>query len=367
VTPLKRMAALVPNVLGAAPGQRARIELWAPYLEEAGWRVDFYPFESAELHEVLYQSGRAGIKASRLAGAYATHARRLYRGIPCDLLFIYREAALVGPAVLERMAARAGVPVVYDLDDPVFEPYKSPVNGWLSALKFHGKTHSIFRLSDHVIAINSLIGEYVARFNPSVSVIPICLDTARHFPRPAPPAGDDGPVRLVWTGSHSTMFNLQTIAGPIRRLQAETGARLRVVGVGAPRLQGVEVESCQWSAETEMSDLADSDIGLVPLGDHTWNPWKFNFKTVQYMAVGLPVVARRLGSNIDVIDDGVNGFLVETEVEWFDRLRLLAGDRELRRRMGHAARATVVDRYSLQTQMPRMVAVFDRVMESATR
>ena len=357
---MKRIAALVPNVLGVAPGQRARIELWTGYLREAGWEVDFYPFEDDALHEVLYEPGLTPAKAGRLLSCYGRHLLRASHRLPCDVLFIYREAALVGPALVERMAARRDVRVLYDLDDPVFVRYKSPANGWLSALKFHGKTRSLFRMSDHVITINGLIGEYAARYNPAVSVVPICIDTDRYRPAENRP---ERPFRVAWTGSYSSMPNLETIARPLVRLQAETGAHLRVIGVGSVDLEGVTAEVRQWSAATEMSDLADCHVGLVPLTDLPWNKWKFYFKAVQYMALGLPVVARRLGSNTEVIEDGVNGFLVESEDEWLDRLRLLGEDPDRCRQMGEAARATVVDRYSLHTHMPRVVTIFERVLE----
>ena len=361
---MSRIAALVPHVLGVAPGQRARIELWAGYLRDAGWEVDFHPFEDDPLHEVLYKPGMVQEKAARILRCYGRHLRRVLGPLSCDVLFVYREAALLGPAVIERLAARNGVPVVYDLDDPIFVRYKSPANGWMSALKFSGKTRSLFRLSDHVIAINGLIGEYAARYNPSVSVIPICVDTDLHRPVAVPA---DGPLRLVWTGSYSSMPNLETIAEPLRRLQAETGAHLRVIGIGSLDLPGVQAEVRQWSAAAEMSDIADGHVGLVPLNDLPWNRWKFYFKTVQYMAVGLPVVARRLGSNVEVIQDGVNGFLVDTPEEWLDRLRLLAEDAELRRAMGAAARATAVERYSLSVHMPRMTTVFERMVDPSYR
>lgn len=358
---MRRVAALVPNVLGKSPGQRVRIETWAPYLREAGWQVDFYPFEDERLHEVLYSAGRAPEKAARLASCYARHVLTALRGPRCDVLFIPREASLVGPALTERLAAaRSGAPVIYDLDDPVFVPYRSPMNGWFSLLKFSRKTHSLFRLSAHVIAINNLIADYARQFNPNVTVVPNCVDTERY--RPADAAREDGgAVRLVWMGSHSTMPNLATLAGPLRRLQAEHRAPLRVVGAGAFDLPGVETEFREWSAETEVESLQDCDVGLVPLPDHPWHPWKFFYKVVQYMAVGLPVVARRMGSNTEIIRDGENGFLVETDEEWQARLRTLVEDAGLRRRMGEEARRTVVESYSLAAQMPRVVSVFGRV------
>jgi glycosyltransferase involved in cell wall biosynthesis len=361
---MKRIAALVPNILGVSPGQRVRIESWAEHLRGAGWEVDFYPFEDAGLHEIIYEPGRATAKARRLAQCYLRQLRLVLQGPPCDVIFIYREMALIGPAFLERLARRLRVPIVYDLDDPVFIPYRSPMNGWFSLLKFPRKTYSLFRLSDRIIAINNLIAEHAAGFNPSVSVVPNCVDVERYQPRPRPA---DAPARLVWIGSHSTMPNLETILEPLRRLQETDDVPLRVIGAGEANLPGVEAEVRQWSAATEVGELQDCDVGLVPLTDLTWNPWKFFFKTVQYMAVGLPVVARRMGSNVEIIKHGVNGFLVETEAEWYDCMRELVANRDLRRRMGEAARETVVAQYSTQSQMPRMVSVFEQVLEGSKK
>ena len=52
-----RVLALVPYPLGRAPGQRYRIEQWAPYLAEHGVEVTFAPFADAALGDVLYRPG----------------------------------------------------------------------------------------------------------------------------------------------------------------------------------------------------------------------------------------------------------------------------------------------------------------------
>lgn len=354
----KRIAALVPNVLGKSPGQRMRIEAWAPYLAEAGWQVDFYPFESESLHEVLYQPGHSMAKVTSLLECYARHLKRFIEGVPSDAVFIFREAALIGPALIERLAALSRKPIVYDLDDPIFLPYRSPMNGWFSLLKFSRKTHSLFRLSHRVISINGLIADYVRQYNPSVSVIPNCVDVERYR---AAERNNSEPVRLCWIGSHSTIQNLAKIASPLRRLQTHQQVPLRIIGAGAVELPGVDFETRQWAPETEVADLQACDIGVVPLVNHPWNDWKFFFKTIQYMAVGLPVVAERTGSNTEVIEDGVNGFLVESEEQWHDRLQTLIEDAALRRKMGAAARKTVVEKYSVQAQMPALISIFDGV------
>ena len=356
---MRRIVALVPSAPGTSPGQRVRIETWAPHLQSCGWTVELIPFEDEALHSVLYETGRYGAKAGRLAACYLRQLGRVVGLTPADVLFVYREAAIVGPALLERLARRHSARLIYDLDDPTFLPYRSPTNGWLSTLKFPGKTRSLCRMADRVIAVNHLIGGYAGRFNPAVTVVPNFVDVEVWKPagRAAQGAGS-GPVRLVWIGGHTTTDNLQTILPALRRLQAERAVELRVVAGPPVDLAGVEVDWRRWSAASEVADLAECDIGLVPLTDLAWNNWKFFYKTIQYMAVGLPVVARRMGSNAEVVSDGVDGFLVEDQEEWFQRLRTLVDDVELRRRMGAAARAAVVERYSSRTQLPRVAAAF---------
>jgi glycosyltransferase involved in cell wall biosynthesis len=360
----KVIAAFVPNMLGISPGQRVRIELWAKALEDAGWRIDFYPFEDEPLHEYLYTSGNAGEKVRGLVRCYKKQFRNINKTIRTDIAFIFREASLVGPAILERLIARKGVPVVFDLDDPIFLPYKSPINNWASLLKFSRKTHKIFKISSQIIAINQLIADYARQFNPNVTVIPNCIDTERYVPGNEISRSRQTP-KLIWIGSQSTMTNLNEIAAPLRRLEESHNAELLIIGAGKADLGLRNVEFRQWSAESEVTDLQEGGIGLLPLTDLNWNNWKFFFKAIQYMAVGIPVVARRMGSNVEVIKDGINGYLVETEDEWYDRIGVLLRDEPMRRRMGNAARQTVESEFSLSAQAVRVVDLFEDVRRSA--
>ncbi len=59
------------------------------------------------------------------------------------------------------------------------------------------------------------------------------------------------------------------------------------------------------------------------------------------MAMGLPVVADRVGGYADVIEPGVNGFLFDDDDEAVAQIERLRLDPELRRRIGRAARESV--------------------------
>jgi glycosyltransferase involved in cell wall biosynthesis len=139
---------------------------------------------------------------------------------------------------------------------------------------------------------------------------------------------------------------------------------IRVIGKGELIIDGLAIDVRQWTPQTEVSDLQDCEIGIVPLADNPDHEWKFFLKVVQYLALGLPVVAQKFGSNADVIEDGINGFVVETQQEWYDRLSLLIEDRELRERMSAAARRTALEHYVPAAQMPRLAQIFDDVLQS---
>jgi glycosyltransferase involved in cell wall biosynthesis len=362
---VRHLSAIVPNVPGFAPGQRLRIEQWAPYLEATGWTVEFHPFETPELHDVLYQPGRTPAKVARLVEAYARQLRQLADKADGDVVLVHKEAALVGPSLPERLVRRRARRLVYDLDDPWFVRYRSPTNGWLTLLRFPGKTRSIMRMADEVTAINGLIGEYASRFNRRVTVIPCLVDAESHRPPAARPSDTGEPVRLAWIGSRTAAPNLLSIAQPLRAVQDRSGAVLTVIGdvaaVDDVSMAGPLVESVAWSEETEVAALARCDIGLVPVAESPWSRWKYFFKTVQYMAMGMPVVAQATGSNPEVVDDGVDGFLVRTPSEWQERLTLLIENAELRATMGAAARKKALAGYSIEARMPDVIALFDRL------
>ena len=356
---LKRIAAFVPNLPGKSPGQRARIETWARHLPAFGWTVDFYPFEDQRLAEVLYERGHLASKAASTARCFVCQLGRALQRPPCDLIFIYREAALAGPEIIERVCRTLGKPIVYDIDDPIFLPANSTASGLFGRLKFAGKTDRVIALSDLTIAISSALADHARQNTDDVATIPNMLDPERYVPQAE---RKEGPVRLGWSGSHSTTYNLTSIAEPLRVVQQRYGAEFITIGAPTLDLPNVVAELRAWAADTEVAELQRFDIGLLPVAQHPGNRYKFFLKLIQYMAVGLPVVAQRAGANDQVIEDGVNGFLVDTPAEWAERLSQLIGDPELRQRMGSAARQTVLERYTPEVLMPRVAQLFDQTL-----
>ena len=95
----------------------------------------------------------------------------------------------------------------------------------------------------------------------------------------------------------------------------------------------------------------------------------FSLTTIEAMASGIPVVATRCGGPELIIDDGITGRLVENGsaaavAAAVDELRR---DPARRRGLAEAARANVVQRYTLARQVEAYEAHYDRLIGSYQR
>jgi glycosyltransferase involved in cell wall biosynthesis len=87
----------------------------------------------------------------------------------------------------------------------------------------------------------------------------------------------------------------------------------------------------------------DFDIGICPLIDTEFAKSKSYIKALEYMARGIPVVASDCAPYNEIVVHGENGFLVRRDHEWLETLSTLAGDSDLRHKMGEAGKATAAE------------------------
>lgn len=320
-----------------------------------GIDVVFEPFESERLRDIIYTSGRQLQKASEMLSSYARRFGLIRRLDEYDAVFVYREAALLGPAILEKLVARKK-PIIYQLDDPLFVPYRSPSNGYLSYFKFFGKVKEIIRISKVVMVNSTHIREYASQFNKNIWQVPSVVDTDKFTYTPA----EEKPERVCigWSGSPTTVKNIKLIEKPLQAISKAGICDIHFIGGTDFDLEGVAYTSEKWNESTEVEDLRRMQIGLVPLPDNPWNRYKFIMKTAQYMALGIVPVATPMASNPEVIRHGENGFLADTEEDWIRYLTLLVEDHELRNRLSRKAAEDAMANYSLKANAAKVIEAF---------
>ena len=356
-----KLLVIAPSLRDTSPGSRFRIEQWIPYFEAAGVSCTYAAFEDEKLHELIYSPGNYFGKTTGMLRALGRRISLTSRSRDFDLVFLFEEAARIGPALLERAIRWLGVPLVYDFCDPIYLPYRSPMNHPFSRLKCFGKTASICRLADHVIVGNEALADYALRHNAKVSVVPITIDTRIYEARGTTRTGEDPPV-IGWSGSHSTVPHLDGIRPVLEELARIRRFRLLVVGTPDYRLERADCVARPWSAAREVLDLHEMDIGIMPLPDDTWTRLRSHLKVRQYMGAGIPAIASPAGVNRELIQDGVNGYLADGAVEWLDRIVRLIDDPGLRLAIGRRARAAIEERYSGEVWAARVLQILNRVL-----
>jgi glycosyltransferase involved in cell wall biosynthesis len=335
---------------GRLPSLRFRFEQYVPFLREHGFRTTFSPLMRPDEYDAFYRGGHYARKALMTGRGMLSRLRDLLRASDYDVVVVQREAVQLGTAMIERGFRRSAARLLFDFDDAIWLRDVSEANRRVAWLKRPAKTSKIIAMSDMVFAGNEYLRDYARRFNPTVKLVPTTIDTAYHVRRT--PRRDASPLCVGWTGSTTTIRHFGLVVPALRRLRERFGDRVYFKVIGDSRYQSQElgVKGRDWDLHTEIDELSEIDIGLMPLPDDEWSKGKCGLKALQFMALETPTVMSPVGVNTRIVEDGRNGFLATSEEEWFDKLSRLVESPELRERVGKAARETVVRHYSVESQ-----------------
>ncbi len=344
--------------LGATSRQRHL--QFTPALAEAGIALTVDALLDDAYVRRLHAGGRP--QPGPILAAYARRLRRLLAARDWDVLWIEKELFPWLPACAERWLARRGVPMVVDYDDAWFHRYDRHGNAGVRRL-LGAKIDRVMRAAAIVVAGNAYIARHATDAGARrVEIVPTVVDTDAHGVA-EPTAGR--PFTIGWIGAPANARYLDPIRPALERACREAGARLLIVGGGPDALAGLPGERRAWNEAREAGDLADMDVGLMPLPDTPFERGKCGYKLIQYMAAGRPAIASPIGVNGTIVEPGRTGFLATSTDEWADALLALARDPGLRRRMGTVARARVEADYSLHAWAPRVVELLRQAKSAA--
>ncbi len=342
-----------------AASHRVRLSQFKPGLAASGIDLQIQSL----LDNAYLQRSFSGRRPSPqgLLTAYGRRLQALREADRFDIAIVYAELLPFLPGWLERQLLQ--IPFIYDCDDAFYLKYRS---GCLRPLQplLGAKADRLIAAAVAVTAGNTGLAAHARRFNWNVTVLPSVVDTDQFRPvASSPNKSPRVPFTVGWIGSPSTSPYLQLLVEPLQQLAYECPVRLLVVGGSAPAISGVEVIEQPWSLEQEVPLIQQFDVGVMPLPDTPWTRGKCAYKLIQCMACGVPVVASRVGANMNAVPPEC-GFLAESTEQWLDAFRLLLADIKLRRQMGLAARLWVEQRYSLRSALPVLSGVIQRAFSS---
>ncbi|MBT6176698.1 MAG: glycosyltransferase family 4 protein [Deltaproteobacteria bacterium] len=328
------------------PASRYRIYQFINYFEQEGIDIDVLPALSDAW---LLAERDSGTKRTigRLKSGSAGLVRRFQQLLQVgdhDLLIIERELFPKLPGFIENLLLRSKGPYGVELDDAI---YLAP-----------GRTQKYARFVENsafVIAGNENLAQWTRKHQPNTHVIPTCVPVDRYTPKQNYELGSV--AKLGWVGLPVNFQYLQPLSQEIQSLRASMPCRLQVVSGRRPSFVGQDA-FVPWDSSSEADAIAQFDIGVMPLPTSSFAEGKCGLKILQYMAAGIPVVASAVGVNRTIIQDGVNGLLVERLDQWKPAIERLLGDQELRKKIGRAGRQRVETDYSTKVWGPKLVALY---------
>lgn len=331
----------------SAASARVRVASYVPFLDARGIALRHLPTLSAAEYALLLSAASPARKAATLARSAVRAAAIRERG---GLLLVHR-LLLLTPFPGIDPPRRLDI---YDFDDALTVGSAAAVNRRFQWTKQEARrAATCMRRARLVLAANGTLAAQAREHAARVEVVPSCVDPEA---QPLHQHADGEMVTVGWMGSHTTVAYLQPLLPVIRRLN-ERGRRIRLVVVGGDTGVSAEwIEHRPWSLETQASDLASFDIGVMPLPDNQWTRGKAGYKLLQYFSAAVPAVASPVGVNAELVADG-RGIAAVTAVDWEQALSELISDARARRERGAAARSFVEHHYSYQRWAPELACL----------
>ena len=342
--------------LGAS--SRLRTFQYREPLARLGVELDIVPLFGDDYVSAIY--GRRG-RALLVLKSLVRRLKTLVSSKGHDALWVEKEMLPWLPAFLELALVPSGLALIVDYDDAVFHRYDMHRSSIVREL-LGRKLDQVMARADLVVAGNDYLAARArAAGAKRVEIVQTVVDLAR-YPLLEQPQSDE--LTIGWIGSPNTAGYLDAVKPVLDELSRTVPLRAIAIGARADQLAGSCFAPVPWSEESEVAELRRIDIGIMPLEDTPWERGKCGYKLIQYMALGLPVVASAVGVNKHIVRHGENGFLAANPGEWRDALARLGMDPALRRSFGAAGRADVEDRYALSVQAPRLAKAIKAAVTS---
>lgn len=252
-------------------------------------------------------------------------------------------------ALCDAAAAR-GIPIVYDLDDNLYDLDPLAEGGKYHALL--DVVHTFVERADELWASTSPLGDRLREVGGRrVMVHRNQLDPSlwkRAIAHELVEYSSLDPLRIVYMGTRTHGDDLAMVDGALKELKRRHGAQVEITVVGVRDVEGDEgylrslsppsTVGASYPAFVAWLVQQRFDIGISPLRATPFNRCKSEIKVLDYSALGIVPVVSDLEPYHDTVRHGIDGFLVADDTRsWLDTLDALVTDASLRRRVSAAA------------------------------
>lgn len=327
---------------------------------EYGYEVEVEEFISTSFWNLIYTKHNFLKKFFWTLYGYLNRILLLFRLREYDIVYIHLWVSPFGFPIFERLYRLFSKKIIYDIDDLIFQQKASENNSFVQKLKGHSKSLYLIKVADFVITTTPYLVDFCKKLNNNVVGIPPSLDTNKITPLVKQ---INKQIVIGWSGSVTTALYLKIVIGALEKLSLEYDFEFVVFGSSDLTSFSFPHRHITWHADIENEVLNSFDIALYPLENEVWSQGKYGGKLIQYLAAGLPILVSNANEIIPtVIRDLENGILVNNNNDdWFQKLKLLIEDRELRHRLSINARKTFINQFSLDANKNKYALVLEKI------
>ena len=199
---------------------------------------------------------------------------------------------------------------------------------------------------DLVTVATKGLQDYFLQYNRNIIVFQNYLnDQLWKITEPLMNRSSDIPITIGYMGGHSHKPDIEMVSPTLIKLLHKYPDNIvyKFWGIEPPAelVPYSQVDWCPPGSYTYPDFVTyfqtqTADIMIAPLADNLFNSCKSPIKFLEYSALGVPGVYSRITPYEIIVEDGVDGFLASTSLEWEASLSKLIEDQDLRRRIANA-------------------------------
>jgi glycosyltransferase involved in cell wall biosynthesis len=339
---------------------RFRIELYEEVLKEHNYLFKYANFWSSSMYDKLYLPGYFTTKLIGLISGFFRRGIQLLSVFKYDYIFILREATPIGPPIFEWFCCNVlKKKVIYDFDDAIWMPLNTNRNNLAKKFKSFWKVEKICKWSYKVSVGSPFLYDFAIKYSCNAVLNPTCVDTIRMHNTLKNQQSIKGKNLVIgWTGTFSNLKHLDVIVDVLTELELTYNFDFVLIADQDPHLPLKNYRFKKWKEITEIEDLLECNIGVMPLENDLYSQGKCGFKLIQFMALGIPVAASPVGVNTKIIDQNINGYLCDSYDEWKQAFIKLLENEEIRIQMGVLGRQKIIQNYSVESNSTIFLNLF---------
>lgn len=286
-----------------------------------------------------------------------------------------------GYAAMGAMARHFGCKLVMELDDalwhvradnPSYEVWKK---GSESIYNFNCIANDVDAMTTTNSYLRHVIMNNVKKSGDKIGVFPNCIDFDLYKHRA--PFKDTGQIMLTWFGSTTHFQDLldsEFVKGVDRVMKEYPNVKFQTIGAFMPQFKekwGVRYEHpfghediYKWITEPDKFSkfMKETDIMVTPLEEDIYNKSKSCIKYSEVSSAGVPGVYQDIRQYRNIITDGVNGFLAKNDSDWYNKIKKLIDNKELRRSMGQKTFENVKENRDIKDIIPKYAEFFKSLL-----